>query len=344
MKKTIAVALILLVVLGISGCGKASKETVSNPTVAAVTSNPVGIVEESGTLEGTDSFVCPNGIYAYENALSLEFSKNNATLTIGTDFGVDEETVTKGTYVLDGNIVKCSFEDGTEDKYTWDKEKDTLTWMDYLVLKKTTKQIVSEKHSTLEGNLENIPDEDLSAVQTEWMLQDGYYVAGIDIPAGTFDVAATGGIGFISSPYNSANLRGAGYESFGDYYPTFKNFKLEKGDILEIKGVQISITYSKVTSTTTGRIYDETKSIELTPGNYLVGKDIPAGMYNVRYVSGDGGFVSSSRDEGDFIISSNMDGDSSTGEYVDFVSNILLVDGEEFEVTSGLVVSFIPEC
>ena len=204
---------------------------------------------------------------------------------------------------------------------------------------------IAEKESPVSDNDKKAaePVMDYSGVQTEWNLQDGYFVAGTDIPAGTFDVFATGGIGFISSYEDSANLRGPGYEDFNDYYPTYKNFRMGKDDILEIKGVQIKIVYSKVLSDISGRVYDEESAIEMTPGNYIVGEDIAAGTYCIRFVSGDGGFISSDRDDGERIVSSNMDGDPKTGEYVDFVSNILLVEGESFQVTSGVVALFIPE-
>ena len=187
----------------------------------------------------------------------------------------------------------------------------------------------------------NVPEIDYSHVQTEWSIGEGYFVAGIDIPAGTFDVVATGGIGYLSSPNDSANLRDDSYND--DFYSTsYKNFNLQVGDILEAKGVQVALTYSKVLSDVSGRTYDDSMSIKLTPGNYTVGKDIPAGIYNVKYISGDGGFVSSDRNEGDYIINSNIDGDPSTGEYVDLVHNIQLIDNEEFTVTSGLTVAYIP--
>ena len=63
----------------------------------------------------------------------------------------------------------------------------------------------------------------------------------------------------------------------------------------------------------------------------------------MKYISGEGGYVSSDRYEGECILSSNMDGDPKTGEYVDYVSNVVLKKGETIEVTSGLKVKFIPE-
>lgn len=179
-------------------------------------------------------------------------------------------------------------------------------------------------------------------------LKDGYYTAGIDIPAGTFDVTATAGAGYILSESDSANLRGPEYKrddiwDFDSYSRTHNNYKLAKGEILEIKGVQIKCCYSKITVKASPRTYDKSAGIKLGPGHYKVGEDISPGIYCIQYVSGEGGFVDSDRTEGDCIVSSNIDGDPKTGEYTDYVSNIVLKKGETIQVTSGLVVLFIPE-
>lgn len=179
------------------------------------------------------------------------------------------------------------------------------------------------------------------------VLKEGYYTAGIDIPAGVFDVKATAGAGYLLSDIDSANLRGPEYKKgdiydYNEYSPTFNSFRLSKGEILEIKGVQVKLTYKKLNSGSTGRKYNEQKGIKLTSGNYVVGTDINAGRYCVKYIVGEGGYVSSDRD-GTCTINANMDGDPETGDYVDYVSNIVLENGEHLEVTSGLTVLFIPE-
>lgn len=197
---------------------------------------------------------------------------------------------------------------------------------------------VSDDDKTIEEPASSFED-----VAKTWELGEGFYTAGVDIPAGRFDVTPTGGIGYISSENDFANLRGPGYEDEDGYANSYKNYKLAVGETLELQGVQIRIDYSVINSDIKGRQYDESKAIELSPGNYIVGKDIDAGRYNVQYVSGEGGFVSSERIEGECIISSNMDGDPETDEYVDFISNALLVDGEEFNITTGLTLLFIPE-
>lgn len=190
-----------------------------------------------------------------------------------------------------------------------------------------------------------IDDGDFQNVDRVWEIKDGYYTAGVDIPAGKFDITPTGGIGYVSSDEDSANLCSSGYDSkkYGEYANSYKNYKLKKGEILEVQGVQIKITYSVVSSDVIGRVYDNENAIELSAGNYEVGKDLVPGRYNVKYVSGEGGYVSSNRSEGECILSSNIDGDSKTDEYVDCVSNVLLEQGEVIEVTSGLTVLFVPE-
>ena len=187
------------------------------------------------------------------------------------------------------------------------------------------------------------PAEDYSDVQAEWELQDGYYIAGIDIPAGVFDATAIKGIGNIYSCSDSANLKGPEHDGHDEYSLSFRNFRVEESDTLEVKGVQVKLTYSIIQSHVAGRTHDEKSAILFGPGNYIVGRDIPAGMYNVRFVSGVGGCITSDRAEGDFILFHNMDGDPETGDYVDLVSNILLVKDELFTVTTGLTVAFIPE-
>ena len=97
--------------------------------------------------------------------------------------------------------------------------------------------------------------------------------------------------------------------------------------------------YSQAVSTKTKKVL---KTITLKPGYYTAGVDIPEGRYCVKYLSGDGGYVLGDGN-GDYCISSNMDGDPKTGDYTDYVSNIVVGEGETIEVTSGLTVLFIPE-
>ena len=204
-----------------------------------------------------------------------------------------------------------------------------------------TDDTYSSNESELSSKSEEATYEDYSDVETTWDLGQGFYTAGIDIPAGTCDITATSGIGYISSTYNSANLRSPEYseDEFDDYDSSFKSFSINDGDCVEVRGVSVKLVYSKVNSSVAAREYDEALGIHLSPGNYVVGTDLEPGRYCIKYISGGGGFVSS--DSGD--LGFNMDGDSTTGEYVDYVSNVEIKKGESIEVTSGLTVLFIPE-
>lgn len=62
-------------------------------------------------------------------------------------------------------------------------------------------------------------------VETNWSVTQGYYTAGVDIPAGTFDITGVAGIGFVSAPSNAANMCGPGYDD-EDYAETYRNFSL----------------------------------------------------------------------------------------------------------------------
>lgn len=175
-----------------------------------------------------------------------------------------------------------------------------------------------------------------------YKLKGGYYTAGVDIPAGTFNVSGTAGIGYISSDNDAANIRGSEYDDH-EYTRSYKNYKLSNGEILEVTGVQVKLSYTSVTNKANSRKYDENAGACFRPGNYIVGTDINPGRYCIKYLSGCGGYVSSDRCTGTCIVNSNMDGDPETGDYIDYVSNIILKKGETFEVSSGLKVMFIPE-
>ena len=182
-----------------------------------------------------------------------------------------------------------------------------------------------------------------SSISKVYVLKEGYYTAGIDIPAGVFDAVGIAGCGYIIGDSTGVNIKGKDYDDQDSYTTTFRNFTLKKGEVLEVRGVEVQLTYNVFYSGFTGRTYDTSRSFTLTPGYYIVGRDLAAGRYCVKYVSGGGGYVSSDRWEGTGILNANMDGDPETGVYCDYVSNVILTTGETIEVTSGLTVMFIPE-
>lgn len=81
------------------------------------------------------------------------------------------------------------------------------------------------------------PEEDLSAVETEYTLGAGYYTAGIDLPVGKCNLTAVSGNGNI----NSSNLLNGGVnEMFGVddgndlYESSFNGLKMKENVVFHI--------------------------------------------------------------------------------------------------------------
>ena len=119
------------------------------------------------------------------------------------------------------------------------------------------------------------PEEDLSAVETEYTLGAGYYTAGIDLPVGKCNLTAVSGNGNI----NSSNLlKGGVNEMFGVddgndlYESSFNGLKMKENVVFHISGdVVVQVSYTEVTGGMTGREYDESQAVELGSG-----KSVPA--------------------------------------------------------------------
>lgn len=186
---------------------------------------------------------------------------------------------------------------------------------------------------------------DYSNVKSEWELLPGYYTAGVDIPTGMCDVECLEGGGFISGDSSSANMYGPEItEPRSGTSRTFKNFIIQEGDVVHISGIRVSLKYSSVTSNYTGRNYDEGSSITLQQGNYIVGKDIAPGRYNIRLVSGAGTVTTDKKNEigtyNNYAPSGNM-GSVRVGSYSMFCNGYLQT-GDILKL-SGIEVTLIPE-
>ena len=91
------------------------------------------------------------------------------------------------------------------------------------------------------------PEEDLSAVETEYTLGAGYYTAGIDLPVGKCNLTAVSGNGNI----NSSNLlKGGVNEMFGVddgndlYESSFNGLKMKENVVFHISGdVVVQVSY-----------------------------------------------------------------------------------------------------
>jgi vacuolar-type H+-ATPase subunit I/STV1 len=78
----------------------------------------------------------------------------------------------------------------------------------------------------------------------------------------------------------------------------------------------------------------------LSAGKYVVGRDLPAGLYNANAVRGDGNFVVSG--SGTFSLKVNEMFGVSGGFYNNSFNNLELEDGDEIEINNNLQVKFVP--
>jgi len=203
---------------------------------------------------------------------------------------------------------------------------------------KTTESPVAETP------IEKAPEqEDFSNIATEYTLAAGYYVAGIDIPAGVFDAEAVSGKGFIrsSNAYNGGFSEYFGIDDGSDLYTQdFKNVKFPQFAILSIDSNLIAkLTYKDIKSDFTGRIYDEASAFDLGPGNYIVGEDFPAGIYKLIANSGQGLVSTSNISYGGIC---EMIGVNDPEFYIDGFWNAVLEDDAELSVTGGVNIKLIP--
>lgn len=173
---------------------------------------------------------------------------------------------------------------------------------------------------------------DLSDIVNTYTLTTGFYTAGIDIPVGTCNVTAISGNGNLySSDYEIIMMFGIDR----GFVSSFKGVKLPKGVSLNVSGlVSIKIDYKLIHEGYTGRTYNTSGAIELSPGNYVSGTDFEAGIYNIVAVSGTGNLYS---DDADINEVFGLD-----DEDVNEIKNVYIPEGAELCIEGDMLVKFIP--
>lgn len=130
-------------------------------------------------------------------------------------------------------------------------------------------------------------------ISYETDLSSGNYTAGIDFPAGIYDIEAISGLGNVSS----SNMFSGGINDMmgiddgsGLYQKKYSNIKLTKGVVLNVSGgVVIHINSDAASSDAlTPRNQDITETQTLGNGNWVSGTDFPAGIYDIEAISGSG--------------------------------------------------------
>ena len=127
----------------------------------------------------------------------------------------------------------------------------------------------------------------------------------------------------------------------GLYSSSFNGLKFPEGTQLDISGGQtVSVEFTQVDSSYSGRNYNEGKAVNFTNGNYLSGTDFPAGTYNLKAVSGTGNISSSNLFSGG--INEMFGVNDGTGLYSPSFANVDLSEGIELEISGGVTVMLIP--
>lgn len=164
-------------------------------------------------------------------------------------------------------------------------------------------------------------------------LAPGTYTVGLHIPEGVYNVQVTSGLGTMMTSTGTVSAMGTG--TAVEYATTFDNLTLKAGDTLELsQSLNVKITTQEANLTKmTGYDNPATEEKELSPGNYVVGQDIPVGVYDLSIVSGTANVT---LDDYSFtaMLTDNAALAESTGTSY---KNLELEEGRTVQVTSGTV-------
>lgn len=140
---------------------------------------------------------------------------------------------------------------------------------------------------------------DTNSSSTTIRLTSGHYTAGIDFPAGTYDLEAIAWSGNVSSSNGSINLAMGTVEHNTDgqnqYRQTAEQIDLPAGTVLSLRGgVNLRMTCDNADpSPLQPRNQTITEEITLEAGQYTAGTDFPAGIYDFTALDGVGNVESS---------------------------------------------------
>ena len=173
-------------------------------------------------------------------------------------------------------------------------------------------------------------------------LTSGNYIAGVDIPAGTYNLTATSGSGNV----HSSNMYSGGLnETMGtpadDFYTeTFSNLKLPEGETLSLSSTLTLhiVSEDAQTGNMKSRTVGSEVQTDLSSGNYIAGTDFPAGVYNIVSTGSTGNVSSDNMYDGGL---NEILGDGSDGYSIKQANNIVLPEGTTLTI-SGTSVQLVP--
>jgi hypothetical protein len=181
-------------------------------------------------------------------------------------------------------------------------------------------------------------------------LMSGHFTAGIDIPAGTYDIEAVEGAGNVTS----SNLLDGGINAMmgvpdssnpaADLYEQkYSNIKLPKGTVLSVDKVKVKLTsQNAAVDAMAPRTEDTANKVTLDNGNFTAGTDFPGGVYDIIAVSGSGNVSSSNLlDGGINAMMGTEDANSIIDAYEQKYQNISLPKDTTLTI-DGVTVDLIP--
>ena len=177
----------------------------------------------------------------------------------------------------------------------------------------------------------------------------GTYPAGIDFPAGKYDIVAVSGGGNVSSSnaFDGGINAVMGTEDKNElmdmYEQEYSNIDLPDGTTLSISGVTVRLTCDAASGAPlTPRNQVITETVDLGNGNFVAGEDFPAGVYNIVAVSGAGNVSSDNMFNGGL---NAMMGTEEENQIMDMYEqeykNIDLPDGTTLTI-SGVQIQLVP--
>ena len=183
----------------------------------------------------------------------------------------------------------------------------------------------------------------------DFRLTTGHHIAGIDFPAGTYNIRAIEWRGTVTSSNGAINA------DMGtiDYNTDGRNTYTQEVDAVELPygtrislsgGVRLRLTCDDADPTPLeSRNQEITEQIALSAGTYIAGQDFPAGMYDFTSTYGVGNVESSNMHDGG--ISEVMGTTWRIAEGFDYCDqncqNVELPEGTELRI-SGVELLLIP--
>ena len=188
-----------------------------------------------------------------------------------------------------------------------------------------------------------------STISFEQEFSSGNYTAGIDFPAGKYDIVAVSGGGNVSSSnaFDGGINAVMGTEDKNElmdmYVQEYSNIDLPDGTTLSISGVTVRLTCDAASGAPlTPRNQVITETVDLGNGNFVAGEDFPAGVYNIVAVSGAGNVSSDNMFNGGL---NAMMGTEEENQIMDMYEqeykNIDLPDGTTLTI-SGVQIQLVP--